>query len=172
MNMDDMGEGEYKSFDEELNSDSKKIQEEMGITKENISYSEKFKDPVLLAALLTRTLEEKKRTNELLSELVRKLDKLDELEIELGRLREFLGAGLKKEEQPMLGDVDERIVEFMKKVGQATSVEVQKALKYRGRNGASARLHKLYLQGFLEKKQAGRKVYYLYKQKEGWQGDR
>lgn len=94
---------------------------------------------------------------ELLREIVAKLDGIE-------RRLEGIEKEIRKEiDEEILGDVDEKIIEFVKKNGKACAEDLQRAFNYKGKNAASARLNKLYSQGLLEKKQAGRRVYYFVK---------
>lgn len=97
---------------------------------------------------------------ELLQEIMKKLGALE------SRLRSIEGKLTPEDrvEGELLGDVDGKLIEFIKKNGKACAEEVQREFSYRGKNAGSARLNKLFSQGLLEKKQAGRKVYYLIKQ--------
>jgi len=105
--------------------------------------------------------------------ILRKVKETTEMEL-LGQISERLGTiekrldgierGLGKEvSDDILGDVDEKIIEFVKKNGKACAEDLQRAFNYRGKNAASARLNRLHSQGLLEKKQAGRRVYYFAK---------
>jgi phosphomevalonate kinase len=95
---------------------------------------------------------------ELLQQIMRKLDALE------SRLGNIEGRLTPEEKDELLGDVDEKLIELIKKSGKACAEDVQREFNYRGKNAASARLNRLFSQGLLEKKQAGRKVYYLIKQ--------
>ncbi len=86
--------------------------------------------------------------------------RLENIEKRLDGIERELG---KEASEEILGDVDERIIEFVKKNGKACAEDLQRAFNYRGKNAASARLNRLHSQGLLEKKQAGRRVYYFAK---------
>ena len=62
---------------------------------------------------------------------------------------------------PLLSEVDERILSFIKEKGIVTAEDVRRAFGYKGRNAASARLNHLYKLGLLDKKQVGRKVVFM-----------
>lgn len=108
----------------------------------------------------TRTiLREVKETTEM--ELLRQIaGRLESIERRLEGIEREMGREVSDE---ILGDVDGRIIEFVKKNGKACAEDLQRAFNYRGKNAASARLNKLHSQGLLEKKQAGRRVYYFAK---------
>ena len=108
----------------------------------------------------TRTiLREVKETTEM--ELLRQIaGRLENIERRLDGIERELG---KEVSDDILGDVDGKIIEFVKKNGKACAEDLQRAFNYRGKNAASARLNKLHSQGLLEKKQAGRRVYYFAK---------
>ncbi len=107
----------------------------------------------------TTILTKVKETTEM--ELLRSIaGRLEDIEKRLDGIERELGKEVSGE---ILGDVDEKIIEFVKKNGKACAEELQRAFNYRGKNAASARLNKLHSQGLLEKKQAGRRVYYFVK---------
>ena len=60
----------------------------------------------------------------------------------------------------LLSNVDEQIVALMRARDMVCAEDVRAHFKYKGKNAASARLNRLYELGLLEKKQAGRAVYY------------
>ncbi len=118
--------------------------------------SDELSAGIELAEILYSLKEERETTNRMLATI---LKKIEELEIKIERLE-----GSKEEKKgQILGDKDEELLKFVRKKKKVTASEVQKHFKYKGRNGASSRLHKLYTMGLLEKVQAGRKVYYLIK---------
>jgi predicted HTH transcriptional regulator len=107
----------------------------------------------------TTILTKVKETSEM--ELLRSIaGRLEGIEKRLDGIERELG---KEAPEEILGDVDERIIEFVKKNGKACAEDLQRAFNYRGKNAASARLNRLHSQGLLEKKQAGRRVYYFAK---------
>jgi predicted HTH transcriptional regulator len=117
-----------------------------GDVRENL---EKFRDPVVLATIAFKLLEERENTNRILKNVLARLDKLE--------------AG--KEHVPpqdtFLSEIDQKIVDFVRESGKSTARDVQKKFGYRGSNAASSRLNKLAKQGVLEKKQVGKKMYFL-----------
>ncbi|MCX6777029.1 MAG: hypothetical protein NTY73_03620, partial [Candidatus Micrarchaeota archaeon] len=108
----------------------------------------------------TRTiLREVKETTEM--ELLRQIaGRLDGIERRLEGIEREMGSEANEE---ILGDIDGKIIDFVKKSGKVCAEDLQRAFNYRGKNAASARLNKLHSQGLLEKKQAGRRVYYFTK---------
>ncbi|MCX6775809.1 MAG: hypothetical protein NT130_03110 [Candidatus Micrarchaeota archaeon] len=108
----------------------------------------------------TRTLlREVKETTEM--ELLRQIsERLGTIERRLEGIEREMGSEANEE---ILGDIDGRIIDFVKKSGKVCAEDLQRAFNYRGKNAASARLNKLHSQGLLEKKQAGRRVYYFAK---------
>lgn len=122
----------------------KEIEDEL---KENL---DKFKDPVVLATIAYKLLEERENTNRILKNVLARLDKLE--------------AGKEASVPPQnafLPEIDQRIVDYVAKAGKSTARDVQKKFGYKGSNAASSRLNRLVKQGVLEKRQAGRKVYFL-----------
>ena len=108
---------------------------------------EKFKDPVVLGELLYQLLEERENTNRILKNILQRLEALEK--------------PARPEEEPMLPELDEKIVDFVKRRGKATAEDVQAEFGYKGKNGASSRLNRLCVLGMLSKRQVGRKVYFL-----------
>ncbi len=120
----------------------------------DIAYDlEKFNDPLVIGALIYRLVQERMKTNELFEQILEELREIKEVIKSSGPVPITSKTGA-------LGDVDEKIVGFIRKKGRATAEEVQAFLGYRGRNAASARLNRLYQLGILTKTRAGRKVYY------------
>ena len=65
---------------------------------------------------------------------------------------------------PLLPEIDDAILGFVRKRGgRATAGEVQARFHYKGANAASARLNGLFKMGLLEKRQVGRKVFFIAK---------
>jgi len=127
------------------------------VVKDFREVQESLKDPVFIATLLNKVSEERTSSNLVLKEINAKLDRLAALEQRIAKLEERLGPA---REASALSEVDEEIMAFVKKAGTACAQDVQRALKYKGRNAASARLNALFRQGVLEKKRAGMKVFY------------
>jgi hypothetical protein len=111
-------------------------------------HAEKFKDPVVLGELVYQLLEERENTNRILKNLLTKIEALEKK------------AGPRAEE-PLLPEMDEKIMGFVREKGKATAEQVQAEFGYKGRNAASSRLNRLSGMGLLGKKQVGRKVYFL-----------
>ena len=114
---------------------------------------DKFRDPVVLAEMVYRLLEERENTNRMLKTIVAKLEALEQrgMPLEGGALTG----------QPMLAEVDEQIVAFVKGEGKATAEDVRAKFSYKGKNAASARLNRLFEMGLLQKQQVGKKVYFF-----------
>jgi len=107
---------------------------------------EKFKDPVVLGELMFQLLEERENTNRILKNLLQRLEALEKP----GEL-----------EEPLIPEMDENIVDFVRKKGKATADDVKAEFGYKGKNGASSRLNRLSALGLLSKRQVGRKVFFL-----------
>ncbi len=115
---------------------------------------QKFKDPVVLGELVFRLLEERENTNRILKTLVKRIETLE------GKVKQVKEVKL-EERAELLPEVDQKIMGIIRELGKATAQEIQEKLNYKGRNGASARLNRLHSLGLLDKKQVGRKVYFL-----------
>lgn len=111
---------------------------------------EKFRDPVVLATIAYKLLEERENTNRILKNVLARLDKL-----EAGRDE---GA---PPQSMLLPEIDQKIIDFVGKSGKATAQDVQREFGYRGSNAASSRMNRLVEMGALDKKQVGRKVFFL-----------
>jgi len=114
------------------------------------SNMEKFRDPVVLGELVFRLLEERENTNRLLKNILLKLEAL-----------EHASSTQMPAEEPLLPEIDEQIVGFVKQSGKVTSEEVRSKFNYKGKNAASARLNRLCNMGILQKRQVGKKVFFF-----------
>ncbi len=101
----------------------------------------KANDPVVLATLIVALIEERRKTNRLLEQI---------LELLKG----------KKLETEELSEQDEKIIELIKERGMVCAEDVKEAMGYRGLNAASARLNALVKKGILQKFRRGRRVYF------------
>lgn len=61
-----------------------------------------------------------------------------------------------------LSSLDTKIIQIIQMKNMASADDIRKAMNYKGKNAASARLHKLYKQGVIERYQLGHKVFYKY----------
>jgi hypothetical protein len=125
---------------------------------------DKFRDPVVLGEMVYRLLEERENTNRLLKNILAKLDAME------GKMGSGAAAPVKQAispaiqaamEQPILPEIDEQILGFVKEAGRATAEQVRARFNYRGKNAASARLNRLCDMGLLQKQQVGKKVYFF-----------
>jgi hypothetical protein len=64
-------------------------------------------------------------------------------------------------EETLLPQIDSQIVDFVRESGKATAEDVQHKFNYKGKNGACARLNRLCDMNFLQKKQVGKKVFFM-----------
>jgi hypothetical protein len=83
---------------------------------------------------------------------------MEGLEARPGHGIQETGAGIG---EPLLPEIDEQILNFVKSSGKATAEQVRAKFSYKGKNAACARLNRLCDMNLLLKKQAGRKVYFL-----------
>jgi hypothetical protein len=118
----------------------------------------KFKDPVFLGSVMYKAGKESEKSRHMFERIMERLDRLEQ------RIEKIeSGAVAVPKQERLLGDIDEEIVAFIRRKGFACADEVQSHFRYRGKNGASARLNRLCELNLLEKQQAGRKVYFRVK---------
>lgn len=124
---------------------------------------EQFKDPTDLAIEIYRLAEERKKTNYVFSEILKRLDAIEE-SLATGKAYsppklETTAAeeGASKE---LLSDVDQKLLDYVQQRGKVDAEEIRGTFDYRGKNAASARLNSLFQRGLLTKARAGKKVLY------------
>jgi len=126
-----------------------KVEQEYKDLVFDIKYDkEQFKDPMTIGLLLYRLTMERKKTNELFTKILKKLDE---------QQQRTSTAHMPKIE---LSEIEQNIINFVKTRKTTDAEEVQKHFGYKGKNAASARLNSLYNQGLLNKKRIGKKVKY------------
>ena len=115
---------------------------------------EKFKDPVILGELVYKLLDERENTNRILKNLMAKIESLE---------AKLTGIETTKQvhEEVLLPQIDEEIIAFVKTQGKSTAEDVRSKFNYKGTNAASARLNRLFELGLLDKRQVGKKVFFL-----------
>ncbi len=118
------------------------------------THLEKFRDPVVMAEMAYRLLEERENTNRLLKTMIQRLETIEAKLSNRGTASQNAG------EELMLPEIDEQILNFVK-AGKVTAEEVREKFNYRGKNAASARLNRLYELGLLQKRQVGKKVFFF-----------
>ncbi len=141
------------------------------VSEEFREFDARMRDPLVVGALLHKLAAERENANRLMLEISAKLDRIMALEEKVARLEKALETKQsKKPHAPtasaasvvLLPEVDEKIIAFIKsRNGMTNAAQVQAHFHYKGRNAASSRLHALFEQGLLEKKQVGKTVYYL-----------
>ena len=124
--------------------------------------AEKLNDPVYIAGMMLAVQGERENTNRILKNIYAELEQVKGLESRVSALEGSAGGAA---DAGMLPEVDEKIVEFIRGKGRACAEDVQRKFSYKGKNAASARLNRLYSFGVLSKAQAGRKVFYLVREK-------
>ncbi len=124
----------------------------------------KSSDPVLIAVLLFKLVEERQKTNQILERLYDKVDSILKKIDSNTSFSQHEGASQQRElPELVLPEQDQLILHLVREKGQVTAEEIRKDLGYKGNNAASQRLNKLYKEGYLKKIQAGRKVMFLAK---------
>ena len=133
--------------------------EEAKLLEELKSELLKFKDPIYLGSVMYKAGRERERTRHMFEKIMERLDRLEhKIEgLEAGKIT------VPKQQERLLGDIDEELVTFIRRKGFACADEVQSHFEYKGKNAASARLNRLCEFNLLEKQQAGRKVYFRVK---------
>ncbi len=125
------------------------------VAKDFRKFQADMKDPLVVGSLLQALHEERSSTNLLLKEIYAKLDRIE------SRLNAAAPTFAPQAvEKPLVADVDQGILDFVSQNGPVSAQDVQEKLQYKGKNAASARLNNLCRLGFLEKQQAGKKVYF------------
>ena len=118
---------------------------------------EQFEDNGTIGLLLYRLAKEREKTNTLYEQILRRLD-------EISSMSRSLTTQPVRESAPMtqgvLSDIDDRIIDFVKKTGKVDAKTVQEKFGYKGQNAASARLNGMFKAGLLLKGRAGKKVLY------------
>ncbi len=120
-----------------------------------VEVTEKFKavadNPVMFSQIFLGIMNAFETFNRLLIDLTKKLDEIDE---RLAELESAPREGLE------LTKKDQKVLDYVMTQEKVTAEEVQKQFDYSGKNAASARLHKLFAAGKLQKSHAGKTVYY------------
>ena len=135
------------------------------LTGEISDVVEEIPDPVVVGKLLYNIASEKKSYNLVVRDINAKFD---QLAVRLDRIATLLEQiNQKKEETEVrrsenidISDRDKEILDFVRARKRVCADDVQDHFQYKGRNAASARLHRLYRDNVLEKVHAGRNVYY------------
>jgi uncharacterized membrane protein len=133
------------------------------LTKDIRIVMEKAKDPVFIGAMLYKLAKERELTNQILGKVY---DKYEDIlfEIKKSSINSQNQAQTSAEAPPVfnaLSEQDKKILDIIAERNQVSAEEIQKALNYKGQNGASNRLNMLFKQGHLKKVRAGKKVYFM-----------
>lgn len=119
-----------------------------------------------LFTLLKYMMDENKKTNVLIQQIFEKMKRFeDELDTDFP---EEPGQGANVLEQEPLtkvvpvSELDRKIIQHIQIAGLACADDIKKAMNYKGRNAASARLNRLCDKGILTRYQLSHKVYYKY----------
>ncbi len=116
-------------------------------------------NPALIGILLFKLAEERRTTNQLMSQIHNKFDKIMwELKKPSTNTSSIKQPPLEAPLSRILPEQDQLILHLANTRGFITALEVKKELGYRGTNAASQRLNKLVREGYLRKSQSGRKV--------------
>jgi hypothetical protein len=122
-----------------------------------VESAEKFsvlsKDPVMFSQIFVGLKTAIDNFNMLLIDLNKKLNEIDERIAELEISRPM-------HENQDLTKKDQEVLDYVMTQDKVMAEEVQEHFDYKGKHAASARLHKLFSIGKLQKTHAGRTVYY------------
>ncbi len=130
-----------------LNTERSPLRSEIRNDLEN--NMQKFSDPVILGELMYKLLEERENTNRILKNILAKLENIP------------TGTAAAPGGEPLLPEVDEKIMEFVREKGRISAEDVRQHFSYKGKNAACARLNRLYELNLLGKKQVGKKVFFF-----------
>jgi uncharacterized membrane protein len=141
--MSEMGVGFEKEFEE--------------LTGSLINSTRQLNDPVAIGAMLYSIAEERKNTNLIIKNLNSKIDAL------MNKIENFeqKNPGQRDSVRESLSERDSEVLEFVRSRGRVDALTLMKKFKYKGKNAASARLSRLFHEGYVKKEYAGRKVYYI-----------
>ena len=117
-----------------------------------------------LFTLLKYMIEENKTTRGMIERMYKKIESFEE-EINADDLpTEPIQNGLEQGVTTIvpISELDKKIIQHIEIAGMACADDIKKAMNYKGRNAASARLNKLFKQKIIERHQLGHKVYYKY----------
>lgn len=122
----------------------------------------KLRDPTVHASIMYAVMRERESTNLILKNLLSTMERLEEKfsKIEQVQATQSQAPATPAHKAGFLADVDQTIVNFIKSKGSATAEDIQKVLRYRGKNAACARLSRLAELGFLNRQRAGRITVY------------
>jgi hypothetical protein len=130
-----------------LNTERSPLRSEIRNDLEN--NMQKFSDPVVLGELMFKLLEERENTNRILKNILAKLENIP------------TSTAAAPGGEPLLPEVDEKIMEFVRERGKISAEDVRQHFSYKGKNAACARLNRLYELNLLGKKQVGKKVFFF-----------
>lgn len=132
--------------------------------------------PEVLGLLVYKLTNERKKTNELISDLNKKYEEIVKILMnkEMGRVEAQLQtessmkssfieqAQQKKDiEKLFLTEQDKSILRMAKSKDWVSAKEIKEAVNYKGLNAASQRLNKLEKQGYLQKQRVGQQVVFI-----------
>ncbi len=142
------------------------------LTGEISDVVEEIPDPVVVGKLLYNIASEKKSYNLVVRDINAKFD---QLAVKLDRIATLLEqinqkkeetTAVRRSENMDISDRDREILDYVRTSKRVCADDVQDRFHYKGRNAASARLHRLYRDNVLEKVHAGRNVYYTLRSNE------
>src|SRR3989344_4856622 len=124
-------------------------------------------NPKVLAVLMYKLVQERERTNKLLSGIDSKYDSImlslkttPQTPNTIGNTQQENSTQSRFE---VLPEADQTILKMVEDRGGCTAKDIKTMMNYKGLNAACQRLNKLYREGYLKKIQSRRKVLYLAK---------
>jgi len=142
-------ESEIQALMQELESVSKKQESAPAVNEGDV------------ASLFKQMVEERGRTNTILTNIAGKIAQLEKDMETLYSESEAYPEAPGRRQIPVSG-LDAKILDYIQSKEMVCADEVKQAMGYKGRNAACSRLNKLHKLGVLERFQLGHKVYYKY----------
>lgn len=147
-----------------LSKRTEQLEKELQTLKDEISQLQSKKDSVsaesTVGSLMKQLVEERERSNKILTEITEKIAKLEK-EIDERYEEEPAEYDIINREVALSG-LDARILDFVQSRGMICADDLTEFMGYKGRNAACSRLNRLYKQGIVERYQLGHKVFYKF----------
>lgn len=144
---------------------TEQLEKELQTLKNEISQLQNRKETVsaesTVSSLMRQLVEERERSNKLLTEITEKIGKMEK-EIDERYEEEPAPEYDILNREVALSGLDARILDFVQSRGMICADDLMEFMGYKGRNAACSRLNKLHKQGIVERYQLGHKVFYKF----------